>query len=212
MVVTTVIQYAQLTDEHADDRRTARQSAPGALSLVLDFVRTSSFLDDSANLRDWLRAQGLMSSKEELAAGDARSLIDLRQALRALLRANHDRTANGEALKTLDRLSARVAMELRFGDGRASLRARDGRPCQRAIGQMLGIVYDAMADGTWLRMKICRASDCQWAYYDSSRNRSGTWCSMSDCGNRAKARAFRKRNRTTQRGGRQVEWAQRYDR
>lgn len=198
-MVTKAIQYAQLTDEHAEDPRTARQSAPGALSLVLDFVRTSSFLDDSANLRDWLRAQGLMSTKEELAAGDARSLIDLRQALRALLRANHDRTANGEALKTLDLLSSQVAMELRFRDDQASLQARDGRSGQRAIGQILGIVYDAMADGTWQRMKICRASDCQWAFYDSSRNRSGTWCSMSDCGNRAKARAFRERSRTTQR-------------
>lgn len=198
-MVTKAIQYAQLTDEHAEDPRTARQSAPGALSLVLDFVRTSSFLDDSANLRDWLRAQGLMSTKEELAAGDARSLIDLRQALRALLRANHDRTANGEALKTLDLLSSQVAMELRFRDDQASLQARDGRSGQRAIGQILGIVYDAMADGSWQRMKICRASDCQWAFYDSSRNRSGTWCSMSDCGNRAKARAFRERSRTTQR-------------
>lgn len=199
MMVTKAIQYAQLTDEHAEDPRTARQSAPGALSLVLDFVRTSSFLDDSANLRDWLRAQGLMSTKEELAAGEARSLIDLRQALRALLRANHDRTANGEALKTLDLLSSQVAMELRFRDDQASLQARDGRSGQRAIGQILGIVYDAMADGSWQRMKICRASDCQWAFYDSSRNRSGTWCSMSDCGNRAKARAFRERSRTTQR-------------
>ncbi|HET9199874.1 MAG TPA: CGNR zinc finger domain-containing protein [Dehalococcoidia bacterium] len=198
-MVTKAIQYAQLTDEHAEDPRTARQSAPGALSLVLDFVRTSSFLDDSANLRDWLRAQGLMSTKEELAAGEARSLIDLRQALRALLRANHDRTANGEALKTLDLLSSQVAMELRFRDDQASLQARDGRSGQRAIGQILGIVYDAMADGSWQRMKICRASDCQWAFYDSSRNRSGTWCSMSDCGNRAKARAFRERSRTTQR-------------
>ena len=198
-MVTKAIQYAQLTDEHAEDPRTARQSAPGALSLVLDFVRTSSFLDDSANLRDWLRAQGLMSTKEELAAGEARSLIDLRQALRALLRANHDRTANGEALKTLDLLSSQVAMELRFRDDQASLQARDGRSGQRAIGQILGIVYDAMADGSWLRMKICRAIDCQWAFYDSSRNRSGTWCSMSDCGNRAKARAFRERSRTTQR-------------
>jgi predicted RNA-binding Zn ribbon-like protein len=52
-----------------------------------------------------------------------------------------------------------------------------------------------MRDGTWDRMKACRADDCEWAFYDSSRNRSGTWCSMEVCGNRAKARAFRARHR-----------------
>ncbi|MFI7640758.1 CGNR zinc finger domain-containing protein [Nonomuraea sp. NPDC049400] len=28
-----------------------------------------------------------------------------------------------------------------------------------------------------------------WAYYDHSRNRRRTWCSMDICGNRAEARA-----------------------
>ena len=43
-------------------------------------------------------------------------------------------------------------------------------------------------------VKACPADDCRWAFYDRSRNRSGTWCDMSDCGNRAKARAYRKRH------------------
>ena len=48
-----------------------------------------------------------------------------------------------------------------------------------------------MADGTWRRLKACREDTCQWAFYDRSKNRSGTWCSMAVCGNRAKARAYR---------------------
>ncbi|HYH51840.1 MAG TPA: CGNR zinc finger domain-containing protein, partial [Acidimicrobiia bacterium] len=43
--------------------------------------------------------------------------------------------------------------------------------------------------------KVCRQPDCRWAYYDESRNRSRTWCSMESCGNRAKARSFRQRHR-----------------
>ncbi|HEV2869799.1 MAG TPA: CGNR zinc finger domain-containing protein, partial [Actinomycetota bacterium] len=31
-------------------------------------------------------------------------------------------------------------------------------------------------------------------FYDHSTNRSGTWCTMSVCGNRRKARAYRRRH------------------
>ena len=61
------------------------------------------------------------------------------------------------------------------------------------IGFLLGIVFTAMADGTWTRLKACRNERCQNAFYDSSKNRSGTWCAMEKCGSRVKARAYRQR-------------------
>ena len=54
-------------------------------------------------------------------------------------------------------------------------------------------MYDAMTAGTWDRLKVCRNDECQWAFYDRSRNRSGAWCTMAVCGNRMKGRAFRRR-------------------
>jgi predicted RNA-binding Zn ribbon-like protein len=42
-------------------------------------------------------------------------------------------------------------------------------------------------------LKICTNDECQWAFYDHSRNRSGAWCTMAVCGNRMKGRAFRRR-------------------
>ncbi|OAP20062.1 CGNR zinc finger [Amycolatopsis sp. M39] len=47
--------------------------------------------------------------------------------------------------------------------------------------------------GDWVRLKICPADDCLWAFFDESRNRSRTWCSMRVCGNREKARSWRAR-------------------
>jgi predicted RNA-binding Zn ribbon-like protein len=32
-------------------------------------------------------------------------------------------------------------------------------------------------------------------FYDRSKNRSGRWCVMAECGNRAKVRAYRERER-----------------
>lgn len=43
------------------------------------------------------------------------------------------------------------------------------------------------------RLRLCDADDCGWLFIDGSRNRSRRWCDMSDCGNRAKVRAFRAR-------------------
>jgi predicted RNA-binding Zn ribbon-like protein len=40
------------------------------------------------------------------------------------------------------------------------------------------------------RVKQCEGDPCGWLFFDSSRNRSRRWCSMADCGNRAKVRRF----------------------
>ncbi|CAM5716649.1 CGNR zinc finger domain-containing protein [Niallia circulans] len=40
------------------------------------------------------------------------------------------------------------------------------------------------------RVKKCEGDSCGWLFFDTSRNRSRRWCSMADCGNRAKARRF----------------------
>jgi predicted RNA-binding Zn ribbon-like protein len=68
-------------------------------------------------------------------------------------------------------------------------------PLDRALWP---IIYSAAQLLTWSelrRIKLCRAHDCGWLFVDSSRNRSRRWCDMSDCGNRAKARRFRARQR-----------------
>jgi predicted RNA-binding Zn ribbon-like protein len=62
-----------------------------------------------------------------------------------------------------------------------------------ALGRILSGVGEAMLVGTWPRLKACRAGECTWAFWDGARNRSRTWCSMAVCGNRTKARAFRRR-------------------
>jgi len=36
-------------------------------------------------------------------------------------------------------------------------------------------------------VRECAGHECTWLFLDTSRNRSRRWCSMEDCGNRAKA-------------------------
>ena len=65
-----------------------------------------------------------------------------------------------------------------------------------AVASMLALVYDALGEGTWQRMRACRKSSCKFAYYDRSKNGSRAWCSMAVCGNREKAQRRRSRDRT----------------
>ena len=64
--------------------------------------------------------------------------------------------------------------------------------------ELLLIIRDAQRDGTWARLKACGNDECQWAFYDRSRNHGGTWCEMSSCGNKLKNREFRARKRSAQ--------------
>jgi predicted RNA-binding Zn ribbon-like protein len=62
-----------------------------------------------------------------------------------------------------------------------------------ALARIILTVHRAQADGQWPRLKVCSNDSCRWAFWDSSRNRSGRWCTMSLCGNQAKVAAYRDR-------------------
>lgn len=64
-----------------------------------------------------------------------------------------------------------------------------------AVAILAAAVHDAVRDGTWLRLKACTNPECTWLFYDTSRSRTGRWCSMRACGNIMKARTYRSRGR-----------------
>ncbi|MBN1318737.1 MAG: CGNR zinc finger domain-containing protein [Anaerolineales bacterium] len=47
---------------------------------------------------------------------------------------------------------------------------------------------DLLTSSEVSRLGKCADEKCGWLFLDTSRNRSRRWCSMKDCGNRAKAR------------------------
>jgi predicted RNA-binding Zn ribbon-like protein len=125
---------------------------------------------------------------------DLERITALRAALRKLLLANNRGVEDERALDHLRDEAARVPLRVQFG-GQGQSALVPGRPgIDAVVGELVAIVHEAMADGTWPRLKACRSDTCEWAFYDRSRNRSGTWCSMAVCGNRAKARSYRHRH------------------
>jgi predicted RNA-binding Zn ribbon-like protein len=72
---------------------------------------------------------------------------------------------------------------------------RDGL-AGRAIAAVATAYLNIRAGGGWARLKVCADPTCRWAFLDTSRNRSRRWCDMSGCGNRAKNRVWRERERS----------------
>ena len=103
--------------------------------------------------------------------------------------------AAGADAARLGRIAAGLPAQLRVtADGQPQLAAGDTAGAGRAaLARILIIAAEAATLGTWDRLKVCGASDCQWAFYDRSPTRSGCWCSMRICGSRAKSRSYRQR-------------------
>jgi len=175
-----------------------RPPAPGRLELLRQFLNTVDIESDEedfsspAILASWLGERGLLRSGAPLSADELSDALEFRETLRDVLEANAGHGDAPAARRRLDEIAARVPMRVQIG-GRPRLEPEGGDGLQAALGRLLAIAYESELDGTWQRLKVCRSDTCRWAFYDSSRNRSGAWCSMAICGNRMKGRAFRRR-------------------
>ena len=163
------------------------KAAPEPLRLVQRFVNTIDLSHDREWLIAWLEEQGL----ESPSAVDLDRARAVREAIRELLYANGGHAAAGDPLALLEAAAAAAGLTIDFG--RLELVASaDGLP--GILGRVVIVCFAAMSDGGWVRLKCCRNVECRWAFYDYSKNRSATWCSMQICGNRTKTRTYRQRS------------------
>jgi predicted RNA-binding Zn ribbon-like protein len=182
----------------------AQQSreAPGDLALVRAFVNTLEIdegVDHIARPEDlaaWLEERGLLPASATARPADVGRAQRFREALRELLLGNNDgHSMPIDAGRALNDVAARARLKLHVAeDGSARLES-EGRSVDAALGRLLVIVYRAMENDTWPRLKACRSDTCRWAFYDHSKNRSGHWCSMEVCGAQHKARQYRARHK-----------------
>ena|ERR1700742_632990 len=167
--------------------------------LLVAFVNTRDVEDGTdaiatpAELAAWTAAQlGEPEAAMPDPAAHAR-LLALRESLRALLRANNGGDASKAELRPLREAADRARYRTSIGgDGRLALDP-EGEAGEALAARLLLAVERLQAAGAWRRLKACPADDCQWAFFDSSRNHSRTWCSMEECGNREKTRRYRRR-------------------
>jgi predicted RNA-binding Zn ribbon-like protein len=199
----------------AADRQLQVSPAPGELETVRAFVNTldieeaTDALATPGGLSRWLAERGL-AAPARVSAADLAQAVALREALRGVLRrhAGHPgepgppgatgRPAGAERAAALPAaaigaIAAELPVRLAVDNEGVITAAATAAGVQGALARLLLIAAAAASDGTWSRLKVCTADDCQWAFYDRSPARNGRWCSMSICGSRAKSRAYRRR-------------------
>lgn len=175
------------------------QTAPGELELVREFVNSLDIetgvdeLSSAKQLAEWLAERGLVPAGTKLSGADLKRAVELREALRGLVLANNGVPLRAADVEVVDSATASAELAVRLhGDGDTKLEPQ-GSGLDASVGRLAAIVFESKVDGSWARLKACPADDCHWAFYDHSRNRSGTWCEMAVCGNRSKVRAYRER-------------------
>jgi predicted RNA-binding Zn ribbon-like protein len=180
-----------------------RSPAPGELGLVQSFVNTRWDLNHAleeqlrspSELAGWFAERRLLEPGAELTAADLKRGLDVREGLRALLFVNNGATPEDGAIERLNRSLSSAALAVRFDTGATPELASTGSELDAALGSLASVIAVAQIEGTWSRLKACRGIHCGWAFYDQSRNQSGSWCSMAVCGSRSKAREYRRRQR-----------------
>jgi predicted RNA-binding Zn ribbon-like protein len=159
------------------------QAAPGPLEQVRTLLNTWHIPNDTRVAVDEFDERDARKDRDD------DQLRELRDDLRAAV--ERDRDPDDVLTVWIDRLGVTPAVE----GGRLRFRHRSGH-----LGDVLVAALDAVAEGTWSRLKTC--PDCRWAFYDHTRNGSKRWCHMESagpttrgCGNIAKVRRHRERTR-----------------
>ena len=143
----------------------------------------------------WLQDHALLRPEDAVDESGLKQLTDFRELLRMLAVANAHGESGADALEQLTALAKDVPLVVAYDwDSAVELRPA-GAGAHEAIGRLLVSLYDSMRDGSWKRLKRCPGLGCPFTFYDSSRNRTSVWCSMSVCGNRAKVRNYQQRSR-----------------
>jgi predicted RNA-binding Zn ribbon-like protein len=81
-----------------------------------------------------------------------------------------------------------VALKRLFAAAAGAVNAYPSQSIGRSFGHFVCVSAMKLLDErTILKCKVC--PDCEWLFFDQSKNQSRLWCDMALCGNRAKAKA-----------------------
>lgn len=181
--------------------RVKTSPAPGDLELVRAFLSLHDHEQGDPDglppslesLRWWLASRSLVEEEDAVKDQDLAWALRVRDALTTKVRENMGEPPDATATEFLNRAAEQTGLRVCFGCGDDSPIHVDATGVRGAIGRILGSAFLAELDGRWERFRVCHDPGCSSVFFDGSKNKSGKWCSMSACGNRAKVRAFRER-------------------
>jgi predicted RNA-binding Zn ribbon-like protein len=190
--------------------------------LCMDFINTVSWRESAEKRRDWFTSYAklvdwcihaevltgqqakslLIKSKEKPSeAGDVlKQAIEMREVMYQIFKDISKETSPHP--RDLERFNEYVSrfyqsMQVILEKDHYTLKFKNtGKTLDTMLPPILQSAVDILVSKNDLeRIKQCEGDPCGWLFFDTSRNRSRRWCSMADCGNRAKARRFHQKEK-----------------
>jgi predicted RNA-binding Zn ribbon-like protein len=182
---------------------TTRKKAAGIGGhLALDFANTAGWhlaanpverLCSWQDIVRWAEDSGLVDRSEaallarELQPKD--QIIRLREDIFALaLAVARSIEADGPALKRVSAAAERRGPHTVAGANGLRWALAPSKAAQQLATLLARSALDLLCSSNAARIRLCEGDECGWVFIDDSRSGRRRWCSMSDCGARAKAR------------------------
>lgn len=155
------------------------------------------------DLLDWGKGAGLSDGSaapdvSPRALGDALALrATLHRVLSPLSRWH---APDAESLAELNRFLGRALAGLRVSKGKGAFRWDFSGSARQLDPILAGVVWSAARLLTSADLRVlreCANPECGWLFVDRSRRKNRRWCEMRECGNRAKARRYYRRHRSS---------------
>jgi predicted RNA-binding Zn ribbon-like protein len=171
-------------------------------NLALDFVNTvghrlgerREYFDSVAAVRRWARLAGLVPKGAPVAIPDGQ-LDAVRETREALYRLFHgmvrDAAPSPAMLASLNAALAAVLPKRQLQSHASGVHwhwKASSRDPDRVLGPILLSAAELLVSGSHPTIGQCDDETCGWLFLDRSRAGRRRWCSMADCGNRAKVR------------------------
>jgi predicted RNA-binding Zn ribbon-like protein len=186
---------------------------------VLDFHNTLAWpspdgvnerLYDSQDLVDWSRKAGVLTESEATAlsrrakrnTAENRSVVADARRLRktlhdALFPLAHGHRLERRNLASLNDELRRASSSLQLADSRGRIKlTSEGGGVSTIVHRLAWSAAQLLTSDDLMRLSCCANPRCGWLFLDESRNHSRRWCSMEDCGSRAKSKRYYRRSKS----------------
>jgi len=151
-------------------------------------------LEDAADLGDWLAGHGLNKAGKVPSAATFEAGLALRGAIRDYLeRAPVERRREASVRATLDKAIAPFPLRVTAAGKDGLKLAAVEASAATGLSAIVAELYNASANGTLDRLKMCASDECKRVFFDRSRPGTRRWCQSTLCGNRQKTRTYRER-------------------
>ena len=169
-------------------------------STATKYVVDREHLESVDDLLTWAKEAGIAKPPRRAPASLLDRALRLRESLYRIFKSFIDgRKPDARDLDVLNRelAEARAHERLAVIGGRATIELEERDSAEHMLRVIARAAAELLTSDRMSRVRLCGGESCGWLFLDTSRNRSRQWCDMGDCGNIAKVRRFREKQRNT---------------